>query len=153
MGREMTPAARLDAARAMLAARMHSRTEAGALLAGQADPVARACHAMALRFHNGGKLIVFGNGMATVDAQHVAVEFLHPVIVGKRALPAISLNNDVAACSSPIARSAADGNFAAQLRSLARPEDIALGFSAGGECGNVLGALRFAHENKLLTLR
>ena len=51
---------------------------------------------MALRFHRGGKLVVFGTGAASTDAQHVAVEFVHPVIVGKRALPAISLTSDAA---------------------------------------------------------
>ncbi len=42
------------------------------------------------------RLIVFGTGGPSADAQHVAVEFVHPVIVGKRALPAISLTADVA---------------------------------------------------------
>jgi D-sedoheptulose 7-phosphate isomerase len=65
-------------------------------LAGQAGAVAEACHAMAVRFHRGGKLVLFGTGGASTDAQHVAVEFVHPVIVGKRALPAISLSTDVA---------------------------------------------------------
>ena len=65
-------------------------------LAGQADAVAAACHAMAVRFHRGGKLVIFGAGGSSPDAQHVAVEFVHPVIVGKRALPAISLTTDVA---------------------------------------------------------
>ena len=40
--------------------------------------------------------MVFGNGTASTDAQHVVVEFVHPVIMGKRALPAISLTADVA---------------------------------------------------------
>ena len=42
-------------------------------LAGQADAVAAACHAMAVRFHRGGRLVVFGTGGASTDAQHVAV--------------------------------------------------------------------------------
>ena len=64
--------------------------------ADQASSVAAACHDMAIRFHRGGKLVVFGTGGASTDAQHVAVEFVHPVIVGKRALPAISLTSDIA---------------------------------------------------------
>jgi D-sedoheptulose 7-phosphate isomerase len=71
--------------------------------AAQAEAVARACHAMALRFHRGGKLVVFGVGAPSTDAQHVAVEFVHPVIVGKRALPAISLTTGP---SRPTSRSA-----------------------------------------------
>src|SRR5581483_8778724 len=73
-------------------------------LAEQAEAVANACHAMALRFHQGGKLVVFGTGGASPDAQHVAVEFVHPVIVGKRALPAISLTTDVATVTGVAAR-------------------------------------------------
>src|SRR5438132_13844514 len=65
-------------------------------LAGQADAVAAACHAMAVRFHRGGKLVVFGTGGPSTDAPHGAVEFVHPVIVGKRALPAVSLTTALA---------------------------------------------------------
>ena len=43
---------------------------------------------LAAAFDDGGRLLVSGAGRALTDARHVAVEFLHPVIVGKRALPA-----------------------------------------------------------------
>jgi D-sedoheptulose 7-phosphate isomerase len=100
-------------------------------LAAQAGAVAEACHAMAVRFHQGGKLVVFGIGGASTDAQHVAVEFVHPVIVGKRALPAISLTTDVATVTGVAAREGMDAIFAHQLRYLAAPEDIALGICSG----------------------
>ncbi len=54
-----------------------------------ADVVPRACLAMARRFERGGRLLVFGAGAALTDARHVSVEFVHPVLVGKRALPAM----------------------------------------------------------------
>ena len=45
--------------------------------------------AMAERFARGGRLLALGRSPAArSDARHVAVEFVHPVIVGKRALPA-----------------------------------------------------------------
>ena len=96
-------------------------------LALQADAVAEACHAMAVRFHRGGKLLVFGTGGASTDAQHVAVEFVHPVIVGKRALPAISLTTDVATVTGLAERAGMAAIFSHQLRVLAGPDDIALG--------------------------
>ena len=65
-------------------------------LADDAEQVAAACHAMAIRFHRGGKLVCFGSGGASTDAPHNAVEFVLPGIVGKRALPGISLTGDVA---------------------------------------------------------
>ncbi len=65
----------------------------------EAARIAEACWAMARRFHQGGRLLAFGNGAWATDAQHVSVEFVHPVIVGKRALPALALTNDSATLS------------------------------------------------------
>ncbi|MEV5543210.1 SIS domain-containing protein [Saccharopolyspora shandongensis] len=121
-------------------------------LVGDAEQVARACHAMATRFHEGGKLIVFGNGGPSTDAQHVAVEFVHPVIVGKRALPAISLTADVATVTGVATGAGLDEIFAHQIRHLADPGDIALGISTDGGCGNVLRGLAEARRKGLLTV-
>jgi D-sedoheptulose 7-phosphate isomerase len=121
-------------------------------LARQAGAVAEACHAMAVRFHRGGKLIVFGTGGASSDAQHVAVEFVHPVIVGKRALPAISLTADVATLTGIAEAEGIDRAFAYQLRYLADPADIALGISADGDNDSVLAGLAAARALGLLTI-
>ena len=118
----------------------------------QAATVARACHAMAGRFHQGGKLMVFGTGSASTDSQHVAVEFVHPVIVGKRALPAISLTTDVATVSGIAEREGIAEIFAHQLRYLSAPVDIALGISPDGNCASVLGGLAAARDLGLLTI-
>ena len=121
-------------------------------LAAHADDVATACHAMAMRFHRGGKLVVFGIGPASTDAQHVAVEFVHPVIVGKRALPAISLTSDVATVTGIAASQGLAEIFAHQIRCLAGPADIALGISADGDCPSVLNGLTAGHELGMLTV-
>ena len=121
-------------------------------LAGQADAVADACHAMAVRFHRGGKLVVFGAGGASTDAQHVAVEFVHPVIVGKRALPAISLTTDVATVTGLAERAGMASVFDHQLRFLASPDDIALGICADGGSDSVRAGLLTARELGLLTI-
>lgn len=118
----------------------------------QAGTVAAACHDMAERFHRGGKLVVFGTGAASTDAQHVAVEFVHPVIVGKRALPAISLTSDVATVTGVAAADGMASIFSHQLRYLADPADIALGISADGNCPSVLAGLLTARELGLLTI-
>ena len=120
--------------------------------AAQANAVASACHAMAVRFHLGGKLVVFGQGGASTDAQHVAVEFVHPVIVGKRALPAISLTTDVATVTGVAAREGMAGIFAHQIRYLADPVDIALGISTDGNCPSVLAGLQAARVLGMLTI-
>jgi D-sedoheptulose 7-phosphate isomerase len=148
----LSPAARLAAAGDDAARAFERRNEPMRDLAGQADAVAAACHAMAVRFHRGGKLVVFGTGSASTDAQHVAVEFVHPVIVGKRALPAISLTTDVATVTGIAARDGMDAIFSHQIRYLTAPCDIALGISVDGQDTSVLAGLAAARELGLLTI-
>src|SRR5215469_8710620 len=121
-------------------------------LAGQADAITAACHAMAVRFHQGGKLVVFGTGGASTDAQHVAVEFVHPVIVGKRALPAISLTTDVATVTGVAEQYGLAEIFAHQIRHLADPADIALVIAPDGHGESVLNGLVAAKERGMLTV-
>jgi D-sedoheptulose 7-phosphate isomerase len=120
--------------------------------ADQAAAVAAACHQMAIRFHQGGKLVVFGTGGSSTDAQHVAVEFVHPVIVGKRALPAISLTSDVATVTGLAERTGMAAIFSHQLRYLSSAADIALGISTDGNCASVLSGLLTARDLGMLTI-
>jgi D-sedoheptulose 7-phosphate isomerase len=86
--------------------------------ASAAPELARACHAMAGRFALGGRLLAFGSGCAAADAAHVVVEFAHPVIVGKRALPALALT-------------AEGGPLPAQVALVAEPDDMVIAFEPG----------------------
>ena len=140
--------------RALIAARFEqSMTTPEVFFEAEAGRIADACWAMARRFHQGGRLLAFGNGASATDAQHVSVEFVHPVIVGKRALPALALTNDSATISS---RAVGGGDdemlFVRQLNVLARPQDIAMGFSLDGRCENIVAALGVAKQKGLLTL-
>jgi D-sedoheptulose 7-phosphate isomerase len=67
--------------------------------------LATACQEMAERFLRGGRLLALGRGQSATDAQHVAVEFVHPVIVGKRALPALDLSLSPRAWVAALVRS------------------------------------------------
>jgi D-sedoheptulose 7-phosphate isomerase len=78
-----------------VSALLQERTEANhAFFAAEAEHVARLCHEMSERFARGGRLLAVGSSPAArSDARHVAVEFVHPVIVGKRALPALAFES------------------------------------------------------------
>lgn len=102
----------------------------------EARPLAEACREMSERFLQGGRLLAFGRGPYTTDAQHVSVEFVHPVIVGKRALPALDLSMA----------------FQPWLETILRPEDIVMGFGPPEGDPEVLAALRSAHARKAMTL-
>ena len=105
--------------------------------AAEADRIARLCHGMAERFARGGRLIALGiSPTARSDVRHVAVEFVHPVIVGKRALPAIGLTLE-------------GGPLVLQTELTVEPGDIAIAF--GGE-REVVEALALARARDCLTI-
>ena len=96
----------------------------------EAPRLAEACREMADRFGRGGRLLAFGRGACATDAQHVSVEFVHPVIVGKRALPALDLSIAFDVC----------------VPALVRPDDMVMGFSPPGGDAHVDTVLRLAHD-------
>jgi D-sedoheptulose 7-phosphate isomerase len=101
----------------------------------QARALAIACREMSERFLRGGRLLAFGRGPYSTDAQHVSVEFVHPVIVGKRALPAL----DLSALMRP------------WLDAILRPEDIVMGFGPPEGDPEVWAALESAEARGAMT--
>lgn len=102
--------------------------------------ILQASLAMARSFHAGNKLMVMGNGGSATDAQHVAVEFMHPITVGRKALPALSLINDIAMVSAVANDIGFDHVFVRQLIAIGRKGDILLGISTSGNSQNLLRA-------------
>jgi D-sedoheptulose 7-phosphate isomerase len=124
-------AAAVEPLRERVRARFRRSTDAPtAFFDANAAAMARACRDLARSFAGGGRLFALGSGAGWSDALHVAVEFVHPVIVGKRALPAIALP--------------ADGG--GQLLTLAAPGDAVIGLAATEAVAvrDTLGAARAA---------
>ena len=105
-----------------------------------ADGIAQACAAMAERFQERGRLFVCGDGAQRSDVAHVVVEFVHPVIVGKRALPALPLPE------------IAGGAAGRALHTLGRDGDLLMLLSAGGLDEAAHDLLATARADGLLTL-
>lgn len=106
-----------------------------AFFASEAGRLARACQQMAARFQQGGRLLAFGRGVYSTDAQHVSVEFVHPIVVGKRALPALDISM----------------GFLPWLDAMVRPEDIAMGFGPPGGDSEVERALTLVRDRGAMT--
>ncbi len=117
-----------------------------------ADSIGELCERMAGRFRDGGKLLVMGNGGSACDAQHIAVEFVHPVIEKRRALPAIDLVSQV-----PVVTAIANDKdfsrvFVDQLELWGAPGDMALALSTSGHSPNLVYALEAARRRDMLTI-
>lgn len=117
-----------------------------------AGRIARCAADMARALDAGGRLFVLGNGGSACDAQHAAVEFMHPIVEKRRAFPATALTVDGALLT-------AVGNdedfalaFARQIKLLGRPGDAVLAFSTSGKSAGVNRALEAARRAGLLTV-
>jgi D-sedoheptulose 7-phosphate isomerase len=127
----VTGALGMDALTERLAAALAERSERNAaFFDAEAERLAALCHRMAERFARGGRLVAFGSTPpARSDVRHIAVEFVHPVIVGKRALPAIGLASE-------------GGSLWRQANLLVQPDDIAIGFGLPSELEAATGVAR-----------
>jgi D-sedoheptulose 7-phosphate isomerase len=118
----------------------------------EADRIEALVRVMAERFTGGGRLYCMGNGGSATDAQHVAVEFFHPIIEKRRPLPALALASDQALLTAISNDRDFAKVFADQLRVLGKPGDMALAISTSGHSPNLVQAVEAARDLGLLTI-
>src|SRR5690242_17464362 len=116
------------------------------------DAILAASLQLATAFHRGRKLLVCGNGGSATDAQHIAVEFMHPITVGRKALPAICLTNDMAMVTAVANDVGFDDVFTRQIIALGSEGDALLGISTSGNSDNLVHAFETARRMKLITI-
>ena len=117
-----------------------------------ADSIGELSQRMGERFAAGHKLWVMGNGGSACDAQHVAVEFIHPIIEKRRALPALDLVSQI-----PVVTAISnDKDFARvfidQIELWGQKDDMALAISTSGKSPNLIYALESARSKGMLTI-
>ena len=106
------------------------------LFAKESTRLATLSQEMSERFLRGGRLLAFGKGAYATDAQHVSVEFVHPVIVGKRALPALDISHA----------------FMPWLKTSLTKGDMVMGFAPSEGDNDINEALEFAKSKGALTV-
>jgi D-sedoheptulose 7-phosphate isomerase len=117
-----------------------------------ADQIGELSQKMAARFQAGRKLWVMGNGGSACDAQHVAVEFIHPIIEKRKALPAFDLVSQI-----PVVTAISNDKdfarvFVDQIELWGQKDDMALAISTSGQSPNLIYALESAREKAMLTI-
>lgn len=117
-----------------------------------ADDIAALSQKMAARFRDGHKLWVMGNGGSACDAQHIAVEFIHPIIEKRRALPALDLVSQI-----PVVTAISNDKdyariFVDQIELWGQPGDMAIAISTSGNSPNLIYALEAARSKDILTI-
>ena len=114
-----------------------------------AAPIAAAIETMTECLLAGGKILACGNGGSAGDAQHFAAELIGRFEAERQELAALALTTD----SSILTAVANDYSFAQvfakQVRGLGHAGDMLLAISTSGNSGNVIEAIRAAHDQGL----
>ncbi len=99
-----------------------------------------------------GKLLVFGNGGSSADAQHICGELVGRFMCERRALAAIALSTNQAVLTAWSNDYSFETVFSRQIEALGRPGDVAWGISTSGNSPNVVEALKVARQLGLSTI-
>lgn len=117
-----------------------------------ADRIVQVAELIANAFHNGNKVLLFGNGGSSTDAAHIAAEFVGRYQRERVPLPAIALATDIAAITCIANDYGYEELFARQVRAHARQGDVAIGISTSGNSPNVLKGVEAARDCGLITI-
>ena len=97
-------------------------------------------------YRNGGKILTFGNGGSSCDAQNFADELVGRYRRNRPPLPALALTVNQGDLTSIANDFGYEEVFARQLRAHGRPGDVAVAISTSGNSKNVLRAAAAARE-------
>ena len=114
--------------------------------------IGRAVDLIYEAFTSGRKLLVFGNGGSSADAQHFSAEFVGRFNADRRALPAVALTTNQALLTAWSNDHSFDDVFARQIEALGSAGDVAFGISTSGMSANVVNALMRARDLGLRTV-
>ena len=103
-------------------------------------------------FQSGHKVLIFGNGGSSSDAQHIAAELVGRFAFDRRALPAIALSSDQSTLTAVANDSGFAHVFERQIEAYGQPGDIAWAISTSGNSSNVVHALCKARAMGLRTI-
>ncbi|HET7371565.1 MAG TPA: phosphoheptose isomerase [Gammaproteobacteria bacterium] len=114
-----------------------------------APAIVRAARLMTDSLQAGGKILSCGNGGSAADAQHFAAELLNRFEMERPPLAAVALTTDSSTLTSIANDYSYDAVFSKQVIGLGREGDVLFAISTSGNSGNVLSAVKTAHEQGL----
>ena len=114
-----------------------------------AAPIAEAAEAMTACLLANGKILACGNGGSAGDAQHFAAELIGRFEAERQELAAIALTTDTSILTAVGNDYSFSQIFSRQVRGLGHAGDVLLAISTSGNSGNVIEAIKAAHEHDM----
>lgn len=130
-------------------AALHTRVASDA-----ADAIVRAAAVVSDALLAGRKVLVFGNGGSSADAQHFAAELVGQFgrQAGRPAWPVLALVSDPAVVFAVANDFGFSAVFARQIAAFGQPGDVALALTTSGTSANVNEGLRWALDRSMATI-
>lgn len=113
------------------------------------EATAEAAMLMFNALANDGKILACGNGGSAADAQHFAAEMTGRFEQERMELAAVALTTDTSALTAIGNDYGFEHIFSKQVRALGRAGDVLIGISTSGNSGNVIEAIKAAHERDM----
>jgi D-sedoheptulose 7-phosphate isomerase len=117
-----------------------------------ATDVQRAAQIIGDSFQAKGKLLLFGNGGSSADAQHIAGEMVNKFLQDRRALPAIALTTDGGVLTCIGNDTGFENIFARQIEALGTEGDVCLAISTSGKSPNISVACEQARKQGITVI-
>lgn len=122
------------------------KKQAAEMLAG---PIASAAELMFSVLSQGNKILACGNGGSAADCQHFAAELVGRFERERLSLPAVALTTDTSILTAVGNDYSFEDIFAKQVQALGQPGDLLLAISTSGNSGNVISAIKAAHDREM----
>ena len=110
------------------------------------EPIMRAARLFAQSLKAGGKALACGNGGSAADSQHFIAELVNRFERERPPLAGVALTTDTSTLTSIANDYAWEQVFSKQIRAIGRKGDVLLAISTSGNSGNVVEAVKAAHE-------
>lgn len=122
------------------------KKQAAEMLAG---PIASAAELMFSVLSQSNKILACGNGGSAADCQHFAAELVGRFERERLSLPAVALTTDTSILTAVGNDYSFEDIFAKQVQALGQPGDLLLAISTSGNSGNVISAIKAAHDREM----
>ena len=101
---------------------------------------------------SGNKVLIIGNGGSASDSQHLSAEMVWRFEKKRKALPFISLVDNISSITAIGNDDSFDNIFSRQVEALGKKNDILLSISTSGESKNVLNGVKLAKKMSIKTI-
>lgn len=149
-GEPAPPSLLADAARSTEAKAAEIRDLRRSVLEDQGAALDACARTVAASVRDGGRILVFGNGGSSTDAQSIAHLFIDPP--WGQPVAALALTSEPAVLTALANDVAFDVVFSRQVAAHGRAGDVAVGVSTSGGSENVIKALAEARQRRLVTV-